>query len=189
MIHKLEEVGFQSIHTYDESHCHFYTPWQFLVAFKGDHSNKLSRANNYWHHHNRKNSAEIEIDLHQRLHRTKHGKPVLRYFDGDTMRGYQIPPKVVEVNHCRVENAPSECQQQRLEELVDSSISGYASAVSNLYGQVDDAIPSVSTIAQAGCNGTFSSYDSNTSVYSPVIDRHRDKSSCEVTRSSDGVHA
>ena len=57
MIHKLEQVGFQSMHVYDEGHYHFYTPWQMMVAFKnGD--KKQSRLGWY------RNAAAIEMDLH-----------------------------------------------------------------------------------------------------------------------------
>jgi len=94
MIDRLEEVGFTSVHSYDEGHCHFYSPWQFLVAFKED----VAKAN-----FERRSSAEIEVALHGRLRKTKSGVPPLRYFDGSVMEGYRIAPKVVETNYCRRE--------------------------------------------------------------------------------------
>ena len=97
MLHKLEEVGFKSIHIYDAPHCHFYEPWQILVAFK----DRNSKAN--WS----RNSAEIDLALHRRLYRTKSGKSPLRYFDGSTMTTFQVPPKVIETNFCR----SSECRE------------------------------------------------------------------------------
>lgn len=54
-------------------------------------------------------AAEIEIELHQRLHKTKSGKPPLRYFDGSVMESYQIPPKVVETNFCRQQGEDTRC--------------------------------------------------------------------------------
>ena len=33
-------------------------------------------------------AAEIESELHQRLHKTTSGKPPLRYFDGSVMESY-----------------------------------------------------------------------------------------------------
>jgi len=110
ILNKLEEVGFQNMMVYDEGHCHFYTPWQFLVAFKNN--NLISN----WH----RTSAEIDIGLHQRLRRTKSGKPILRYFDGSTMRNYQIPPKVVQTNQLR-----NQVSLGLHPELVNSSVSRY----------------------------------------------------------------
>lgn len=91
MMTKLNEVGFQTIQTYAEGHCHFFAPWQFLVAFKNIHTSV-----NWF-----RNEAEVELQLHQRVHRTKLGKPMLQYFDGHIMRDYQIPHKVITTNKCR----------------------------------------------------------------------------------------
>jgi len=98
MLNKLEQVGFQKIYSYDESHCHFYEPWQFIVAFKDS-----SSAVTCW---TMSSAANMEVLLHQRLSRTKSGQPALRYFDGSTMTSFQIPPKVTETNYCRQQ----ECQ-------------------------------------------------------------------------------
>lgn len=56
-----------------------------------------------------RNAAEIELVLHQRLHRTNSGKPALSFFDGSTMAGYQLPPKPFETVYCRSEEEPWEC--------------------------------------------------------------------------------
>lgn len=55
-------------------------------------------------------AAEIELKLHQRLHRTKSGNPPLSFFDGSTMVGYQLPPKPFETVYCRSEDEPWECE-------------------------------------------------------------------------------
>ena len=120
MLNKLEEVWFQSIHVYEEGHSHFYTPWQFLVAFK-DSSLKGS-----WY----RNAAEIEIELHQRLFRTNSGKPAIRYFDGSIMSNYQMPPKVVATNHCRKGDDKLECHPP----FVNNS-----SHVEDIHGIIGDA--------------------------------------------------
>lgn len=91
MMIKLKEVGFHTIHTYTEGHCHFFSPWQFIVAFKNIHTSV-----NWF-----RDEAEVELKLHQRLHRTKSGKPILQYFDGHVMRHYQSPSKVITTNNCR----------------------------------------------------------------------------------------
>ena len=66
-------------------------PWGYLVAFKDFES----RTNWY------QNSAEINIQLQQRIHRTNSGSPALLHFDAPTMRSYQIPPKLFENIYCR----------------------------------------------------------------------------------------
>jgi len=101
MMEALESVGFKSMHIYDEGHPHFDAPWNFLVAFKDE----KSRANWY------KSSAQIEIEIHKRIHRRKSGKPPLRYFDGATMMGYQLTPKAQQTVYCRKEPTPWECDE------------------------------------------------------------------------------
>mmetsp|Transcript_10902 Transcript_10902/g.24080 ORF Transcript_10902/g.24080 Transcript_10902/m.24080 type:complete len:970 (-) Transcript_10902:202-3111(-) len=101
MIGALEQSGFESIHRYDEGHSHFYMPWSYLVAFK-DYE---SRAG--WH----RTAPELQIALQQRLHKTKSGAPVLRYFDAATMLQYQLPSKAQETTYCRKEEYPWECDE------------------------------------------------------------------------------
>ncbi|KAL7541057.1 hypothetical protein ACHAXR_010609 [Thalassiosira sp. AJA248-18] len=101
MIDALEESGFKSIHNYDEGHSRFYMPWSYLVAFK----HYETRAG--WH----RTAPQIEIELQQRLHKTKSGKSVLRYFDAATMMGYQVPSKAEETVYCRKEKFPYECEE------------------------------------------------------------------------------
>mmetsp|Transcript_46741 Transcript_46741/g.99177 ORF Transcript_46741/g.99177 Transcript_46741/m.99177 type:complete len:920 (-) Transcript_46741:286-3045(-) len=116
MIDALEESGFESIHTYDEGHSHFYMPWSYLVAFK----EYKSRAG--WH----RTAPEIQIELQKRLVKTKSGKPVLRYFDAATMIGYQMPPKSSETVFCRKEEKPHECEFcVGLDEIVNFPASEY----------------------------------------------------------------
>merc|ERR1719203_2743792 len=101
MIEALKQSGFESIHTYDEGHNHFYMPWSYLVAFK----DYQSRAE--WH----RTAPELQIALQQRLHKTKSGAPVLRYFDAATMLQYQLPSKAQETTFCRKEEHPPECDE------------------------------------------------------------------------------
>jgi hypothetical protein len=99
MLNAWQSVGFESIHEYDEGHSHFSAPWAYLVCFK--HSTSRAR----WY----QSAAELNIELHQRLHRTKSGNPALLYFDAPTMMGYQMPTKAQETVYCRSEPKPQEC--------------------------------------------------------------------------------
>ena len=104
MIKTLEQSGFESIHTYDEGHSHFYMPWSYLVALK-DYETRVA-----WH----RTAPEIQIELHQRLHRTKSGNPILRYVDVATMVGYQVPSRAQEITACREDmngKVPMDCDQ------------------------------------------------------------------------------
>mmetsp|Transcript_54572 Transcript_54572/g.163031 ORF Transcript_54572/g.163031 Transcript_54572/m.163031 type:complete len:791 (-) Transcript_54572:763-3135(-) len=103
MIELLEKVGFESIHAYEEGHSGFLWPWSYLVAMK-DHG---SRA--LWY----ANAAQIEMEIHRRIRRSKSGAPLLRYFDSATMLSYQVPHKVVETVFCRKEPIPNECMYYR----------------------------------------------------------------------------
>lgn len=102
MLRKLEEVGFKSIHIYEEAHSGFLAPWSTLVAFKD-----ISARDNWY-----RNSAEIELQLQKRILRTQSGHTSLRNFDGATMSHYQVPSSAFEDVHCRQKDAPSDCDQR-----------------------------------------------------------------------------
>ena len=76
-------------------------PWSYLVALK-EYKSKAG-----WH----RNVPELQIELQQRLYKTKSGLPVLRYFDAATMISYQIPSKAQESTYCRREEEPYECDE------------------------------------------------------------------------------
>jgi len=104
MMKKLNEYGFKSIHIYDESHSGFFASWSTLLAFKD------AETRERWY----RSSAEIELDLSRRILPTKEGKSSLRYFDGATMKGYQVPGKQFEAVYCRQEEQPQECNDKLL---------------------------------------------------------------------------
>ena len=56
-----------------------------------------------------RNTAALELALHKRLLKTKSGKPSLKYFDGATMKSYQLPHKAYETVYCREEPTPVDC--------------------------------------------------------------------------------
>lgn len=56
--------------------------------------------------------AQVELDLRRRILPTKNGKSSLRYFDGATMRSYQLPQRAFEENYCRQLDKPEECSDE-----------------------------------------------------------------------------
>ena len=95
----LRDVGFESMHAYEDGHSNFMYPWSYLVAFKS-YSNRLQ-----WY----LNEAELEIAIHQRILPTKDGKSPLNFFDGATMKTFQVPNKAFETVFCREYPRPDEC--------------------------------------------------------------------------------
>ena len=106
----LEEVGFESIHVYEESHSAFGYPWSYLVAFKAFEN----RVNWYL------TEPEIEVNIHTRILPTKDGESSLHYFDGATMASYQIPHKAFETVFCREDPMPKECKYRGYDPDEDS---------------------------------------------------------------------
>ena len=107
-------LSYSSIHIYEESHCEFGAPWTTLVAFKDVETRKR------WY----RSPAEIELDLSRRILPTKTGKSSLRYFDGATMKSYQVPHRAFEDIYCRQQDMPVECKVEPFEhgELNISSV-------------------------------------------------------------------
>jgi len=105
MLKQLEQVGFKSIHLYEEGHSGFMAPWATLVAFKDEDT----RSNWY------RNSAEVDIQIKRRIRKATSRTPLLRNFDGSTMMNYQITPKVFETLYCEQQVAPVECHSRNFE--------------------------------------------------------------------------
>jgi len=101
LIKNLEDIGFTSIHTYEESHCLFERPWSFIVASKSLENRQL------WY----SNIAETELKIHERILRTKSGKPNLKHYDGATVQSYQNPHKAFETVYCRSVPTPTDCHE------------------------------------------------------------------------------
>jgi hypothetical protein len=101
----MSKIGFQSIHIYEESHCGFYAPWTFLIGMKAEISRKR------WY----RSSANIDLDIHQKIIRTHSGKPNLKYFDGATMTSYQLPTKAFESAYCKAVPKPESCKSDKSE--------------------------------------------------------------------------
>lgn len=93
-------LSLESILIYDEAHADFLAPWSFIVAFKDVTTRKR------WY----RSSAQIELDLSRRILPNAEGKTSLRYFDGATMKSYQLPGKIFEAVYCRQQEQPHECK-------------------------------------------------------------------------------
>jgi len=96
---KLSNVGFESIHVYEEGHSGFLAPWSTLVAFKDAETRKN------WY----RNNAEIDLQLQKRILSTSTGTTSLRNFDGATMKQYQLPPRAFETIYRRREGFQEDC--------------------------------------------------------------------------------
>jgi hypothetical protein len=108
MLQQLEHVGFMSIHIYEEGHSGFMAPWATLIAFKDE------ATRNNWY----RTSAEVDVEIKKRIRKSVSKKHLLKNFDGATMMGYQLVPKVFETLYCKQENIPAECWNRK---IADSS--------------------------------------------------------------------
>lgn len=100
LMEKLEKIGYESFHIYEDGHCGFEYPWTFFVVMKD------SLGDAAWY----RNEAETQIDIHDRILRTHSGAPALKYFDGAALKGYQIPHRVFESIFCRQDPPPKGCE-------------------------------------------------------------------------------
>lgn len=69
---------------------------------------KSYKTRAYWY----SNEAEIETEIVKRQVKTKSGMNPFKYFDGATMRSYQMPPKSMELVYCRRVPEPEECADE-----------------------------------------------------------------------------
>mmetsp|Transcript_20100 Transcript_20100/g.57678 ORF Transcript_20100/g.57678 Transcript_20100/m.57678 type:complete len:976 (+) Transcript_20100:148-3075(+) len=151
IMNMIEDVGFQSMHIYEESHCGFGYPWSFLVACKSD----KCRFNWYM------NEAEIDLQIHYRMKRTKAGSSPLRYFDGATMKSYQDPPKAWETLYCRREPFPEHCNEYR----------GYRKSIENY--SIDNFEVRMSSIGDGAGRGVFAKVDIPQDSFIAVEESHK----------------
>ena len=119
-------LSYSSIHIYEESHCEFGAPWTTLVAFKDLETRKR------WY----RSPAEIELDLSRRILPTKTGKSSLRYFDGATMKSYQLPHRAFEDIYCRQQDMPEECGYKKLRFGNDKTFNVSSSVYSPVFERI-----------------------------------------------------
>jgi len=93
----LEEIGIESFHPYENG---LSDPWSYLVACK----TKECRYN--W----QSNSAFIEVAIHDRVNTLNSGDSPFSFFDGSTMKSFQVPHKSFEKDYCRRDPVPVDCQ-------------------------------------------------------------------------------
>lgn len=125
LMDKLQDLGFLSFHIYEDGHCGFEYPWTFFVVMKDERD----RAS--WF----RNTAETQIAIHERSMRTHSGKPVLGYFDGAVMRGYQIPHKVFQTIFCRQENTSHLCNFETIKDVKESDLEVKSSSIGDGSGR------------------------------------------------------
>lgn len=96
---KLSHLGFQTMHVYGQNHGGYHSTWNNLLAGKS-----LTTRSKWF-----KNAAETNLQISQRLVRSKSGRTILQYFDGSTMERFQVPGRDVEDVFCRQIPVPEEC--------------------------------------------------------------------------------
>ena len=84
LIDLLEEVGFQTMHFFEDGNCGFDAPWSFLVAAKDEDVDAR------WY----MSDAAVEIDIHERTAHTVSGTSPLKYFDSSVKKGYHYPTSI-----------------------------------------------------------------------------------------------
>lgn len=99
------------------------SPWSYLVCFK-DYKSRAS-----WY----KAVPELAIQMHQRLYKTKSGRPTLLYFDSPAMMEYQLPSRAQETVQCRREDKQKDCYESLLDpEFVNVPMSHLKAEKSNI---------------------------------------------------------
>lgn len=131
MMKQLEDIGFKSIHIYEEGHSEFYSPWATMVAFKN------IETRNSWY----RNSAEVDIQIKKRIGKGATNAPLLRNFDGSTMMGYQVTPKVFDTIYCKQQTVPAECLDKNIKSnqaynpILDRSSNSRQSKIHHFFGR------------------------------------------------------
>jgi hypothetical protein len=85
-------VSFESMHTYEESHCQFIDAWTYLVSCKS-----ALECRQAW----LANAAQVDLRLQERILPSKASSGLLKYYDGATQQTYQRPHKMYETLFCR----------------------------------------------------------------------------------------
>ena len=102
MTHFLEDLddkGFKSVVSFEESHGRLDRSWIFVVALKD-----WETRSNWW-----RNSAEVDFQIYQRTVRTTTSELPLQFFDGATMMKYQTPSRQLENAWCQ--KYPHNCKR------------------------------------------------------------------------------
>jgi hypothetical protein len=75
MVNTLQQLGFESMHVYDDAHSELDSPWSYLVALKD------RRLRSRWY----RSAPELDIELRKRIRQTQSGIPALKVCDAPTM--------------------------------------------------------------------------------------------------------
>ncbi len=84
-----------------------------------------------------RNEAEAQVAIHHRILRTHSGAPALKYFDGATLKGYQVPHKVFESTFCRQDPTPEGCAKgnRKIDDIPQSSLQVKQSSIGDVSGR------------------------------------------------------
>jgi hypothetical protein len=91
---------FKTVKVYTESHCNFYSPWKFAIAFK-----QYKTMVNFYN-----NQAETDLEVQFRGVETNDGTDTpFKYFDGAIQQTYQFASRINENKFCRTQPTPTFC--------------------------------------------------------------------------------
>lgn len=92
LINSLVKLGFTTVRAYtDSGQSGFYSPWQFVVAFKSFDTKAEWLAN----------PSLVDLKIRTRSIPTINGGSPFHFFDGPTMQTFYFPPKQIEMIYCR----------------------------------------------------------------------------------------
>jgi hypothetical protein len=96
----LEDVGFESLHVYEDRNELINSVWEILIVMRDSESRKL------WY----RSQAQLDVEIHKRIRRTHTDLPALRYFDSCNMKTYMYPHRHFEDEYCRQNPTPESCE-------------------------------------------------------------------------------
>mmetsp|Transcript_12427 Transcript_12427/g.18221 ORF Transcript_12427/g.18221 Transcript_12427/m.18221 type:complete len:859 (-) Transcript_12427:147-2723(-) len=136
LIEHLSRLGFQTMHVYGQNHGGYHATWNNLLA------GKSLTTRSKWY----ENAAETNLQISQRLVRSKSGSTMLRYFDGSTMERFQLPGRDIEDVFCRQIPVPEDCSHR-----------GFNRQIPNFNGHMLEV--KQSTVSESAGRGLFATVD------------------------------
>jgi len=96
----LQKHGFEKVKDFSEElKGGFQAPWEYLIAFKDSFNNELWYAN----------EATVSLAIRERIRPSIDGTPLLRVFDGATMKSLSYPSRIIQETFCRKVPTPFGC--------------------------------------------------------------------------------
>lgn len=185
LVANLEEVGFTTIHEYEDSHGGILESETsgFLVAFKSGVSEQEWFAN----------EALVQVKLQERLMRTKTGTLPLSYVDAATLQSYQMPSRTSEVMYCKNQQArnggTSNCEYNLLEkEDMARDVQITMETCVNEMNVPDTSAVLMKEHLGQGVLGLVDSERQHTDVYNPFRARNAFINNCASSKSALNTH-